>query len=230
MAQSPFGSTSGGCSALPPTLDTATPGHTQVALAWSEVTGATGYKVYYDQAGKAQLTVDSGNTFTYVDTGLTNGVEYCYKVTAYDTTCESGFSNVLCATPQNQGQTTDAAGVDTMETGLWTGKGKNQTFVLTGLFTPGDTVVVRAKVTDVNGNAVANATVEVTIGGPESVTLNSNPSDSQGWAEVSWQTQGPNRKGQGGTTPGLYTASTTNITASGYHWDIVTTSTTFTIQ
>jgi hypothetical protein len=47
---------------------------------------------------------------------------------------------------------------------------------------------------------------------------------------VTWQTQSPNKKGQGGTTPGQYTASTTDVTASGYHWDTVTTNTTFTIQ
>ena len=72
--------------------------------------------------------------------------------------------------------------------------------------------------------------VEMTIGGPETVTLNSNPSDADGWAEASWQTQKPNKKGQGGTTPGSYTASVTNVTASGYHWDGVTTNTTFSIQ
>lgn len=64
----------------------------------------------------------------------------------------------------------------------------------------------------------------------ENVTLNSNPSDVNGWAEVSWNTQSPNRKGQGGTAPGDYTATTTNVTASGYTWNSVTTSVTFTIN
>jgi hypothetical protein len=117
-----------------------------------------------------------------------------------------------------------------METGRWTGKGKNQTFEIANLFTAGDAIVVRAKVVDAAGNPISNATVEVTIGGPESVTLNSNPSGADGWAEATWQTQAPNRKGQGGTTPALYTASTTNVTASGYHWDGVITNTTFTVQ
>jgi hypothetical protein len=66
--------------------------------------------------------------------------------------------------------------------------------------------------------------------GPETVTLNSNPSAVDGWAEITWQTQKPNKKGQGGTNPGQYTASTTNVTASGYHWDSVITNVIFSIQ
>jgi hypothetical protein len=98
-------------------------------------------------------------------------------------------------------------------------------------FNAGDGVVIRARVWDAANNApISNATVEITIGGPETVTLNSNPSAADGWAEATWGTQSPNKKGQGGTAPGSYTASTTNVTASGYHWDGVATSTTFTMQ
>ena len=96
---------------------------------------------------------------------------------------------------------------------------------------PVDSVVIRAYVEDnLSGQPVANATVEITVGGPETVTLNSGPSGADGWAEATWNTQKPNRRGQGGTTPGNYTASTTNVTATGYHWDGVTTKTTFTMQ
>ena len=38
------------------------------------------------------------------------------------------------------------------------------------------------------------------------------------------------RKGQGGTTPGSYTATVTGISATGYHWDGVTTAASFAIQ
>ena len=218
------------CSVLAPTLSTATPGHTQVTLDWSGSAGATGYNIYYDQAGKAQFVDDAGNSTTYVDTGLTNGVEYCYKVTGYDETCESGFSNILCATPTNQGQAGPTAGVSTMETGIYTGKGKNQTFTPQTDFSAGDAIIIRAQVLDESNQPVSNATVEIVIGGPETVTLNSNPSDASGLAEAQWNTQGPNRKGQGGTVAGNYTATTTNVTASGYNWDSATTSITFTIQ
>jgi hypothetical protein len=236
MTQGTWGVPSAGCTAPTPTLLEAIPGNQQVQLNWTEIPGdpnIVGYKLYYDQAGKAQLVADitTAPFNTYTDSGLTNGQQYCYKLTTYySAACESGFSNIECATPQNQGQTTDPAGVTTIQTGLWGGKGKNKTFTLTSTFAPGDAVVIRARVTDASGNPIANATVEVTIGGPETATLNSNPSDADGWAEATWQTQKPNKKGQGGTIPGPYTSTTTNVTASGYHWDSVTTSVHFSIQ
>jgi hypothetical protein len=213
------------CDVPQPSLIDATAGHSQVTLQWSDVAVATGYKVYYDQAGKAQLVADAGSGTMYVDTGLTNGVEYCYKVTAYDATCESGFSNILCSTPENQGQTTPPAGVFWMETGIFTGKGKAKTYSTRETFAAGDGVVIRAYVEDGDGLPVSNATVEITVGGPETVTLNSGPSDGDGLAEATWNTQKPNKRGQGGTAPGEYTATTTNVTATGYHWNGVTTST-----
>jgi len=226
------------CVAPTPSLITATPGNGEVTLTWSDEHTAdpsvTGYNVYYDQAGKAQLVADAGLTTTLTDTGLTNGQEYCYKVTSYyDATCESGFSNIVCAIPNNQGQA--RVGVSTLETGLYetTGKGKNQvtTFVLTNIFTAGDGVVVRATVlNEATQLPVPNATADISISGPEAVSLTTGPSDANGVAEATWNTQAPNKKGVGGTTPGSYTATTTNVTAGGYTWDGVMTSTTFTIQ
>ncbi len=232
MAQATVGTPTGCTPPDPPANLSAAAGNQLVDLAWDPVPGAAGYRVYYDQAGKSQLVADVGGATSYTDTALTNGLEYCYKVTAY-TDCESGFSSIACATPQNQGQTTDPAGVEQMEAGYWSGKGKSQTWVdaSAGPIPAGETVVIRARVVDgVTGLPISNATVEVTVGGPESTVLNSNPSGADGWAEASWNTSAPNRKGQGGTTPGSYTATTTNVTASGYHWDMVTTSTTFSIQ
>jgi hypothetical protein len=217
------------CGVSAPTLNAATPGHTQVTLDWSADNGATGYNVYYDQAGKAQLVADAGDTITYLDSGLTDGVEYCYKVTAYDATCESSFGNILCATPQNQGQTTDPAGVSTMETGIYTGKGKDKTYTAQTTFNAGDGVVIRAYVVDGNGLPIADATVDLLITGPESLTLVTGVSDANGMAEATWQTKAPGKRNPG-TTPGTYTVETKGVTAAGYHWDGVTTSATFTIQ
>ena len=104
-----------------------------------------------------------------------------------------------------------------MVTGVYEGKGQNETFTPQTVFTAGNTVVDLAQVLDANGQPVSNATVEVTIRGPESVTLNSGPSEADGWAEASWQTQKPKWKGQGWTIPGRYTANTTIVTASGYN-------------
>jgi hypothetical protein len=218
------------CSLSAPTLNTATPGHTQVTLEWSAVVGATGYNVYYDQSGKAQHIANAGDTTSFIDTGLTNGVEYCYKVTGYDATCEAGYSNILCAIPENQGQTTDPASVSTMDTGIYTGKGKTKTYTPQTTFSAGDGVVIHAYVVDgVTGLPVADATVDLLITGPESLTLVTGPSDANGMAEITWNTQAP-RKNNSGTTPGTYTVETKAVTVSGYHWDGVTTSTTFSIQ
>ncbi|MGA1839261.1 MAG: fibronectin type III domain-containing protein [bacterium] len=231
MTQATIGT--GGCTVPTPTLLTATPDDKQVIITWQEASGdITGYRLYYDQSGKAQLIVDlQAPASNYVDTGLTNGQEYCYKLTSYNTDCESGFSNILCATPNNQGQTTDPAGVDSMVTGFYSGGGKTKTFSSSTTFQAGTSIVIRAHMIDkITGSPLANATVDIAIDGPETTTLTSGPSDPAGVAEATWNTQAPNRKGQGGTTPGHYTASTIDVKVSGYHWDSVTTSTSFDIQ
>ncbi len=150
-------------------------------------------------------------------------------MTSYDSSCESGFSNILCATPTNPGQV-EFVGADTLTTGKWVkeGKGKNATttFVVNDTFVRGEDVVIQATVT-ANGAPVSGATVNVVITGPESVSLISGPSDAGGIAEVTWNTQAPNNKGAGGTTPGGYTATVTAVTASGFAWDEVATSTLF---
>jgi hypothetical protein len=236
MTQATIGTPPEECTAPVPSMISAAPGHSQVELTWSDELAAdemvAGYKLYYDQAGKAQLIIDIENptVTSYIDSNLTDGVEYCYKVSSYyDDTCESGFSEILCAIPENQGQTTPPAGVTSMEVGYWSGKGKNQTWN-TSPIPAGETVVIRVRVVDTTTDtSISNATVEIVIGGPETVTLNSGPSGADGWAEATWNTKAPGRKNPG-TTPGGYTATTTNVTATGYHWDGVTTSTSFTIQ
>lgn len=221
------------CTAPIPTLISATPSSSQVDLAWSDESGAgaTSYNLYYDQAGKAQLITSTGQT-SYSDTGLTNGLEYCYMVASSDGTCESGLSNIICATPNAPGQEQFVGA--TLSTGRYetTGKGKDKVtvFVQTTAFTAGDEVTVRATVLDDTGLPVPNATVAIGITGPEAVTLTTGPSDVNGLAEVAWQTDAPNRRGQGGTTPGTYTVSTTDVVASGYTWDGAANSTSFTLQ
>ena len=233
MATATWHSTTPICSAPTPTLISATPGNQQVAVEWSDESAdqnVVGYQVYYDQAGKAQLVSLVGfTTTTFTDTSVINGGEYCYKVASLYTDCESGFSNIICAIPNNPGQA--RVGVNQIETGHYTGKGKNQTFTLTDLFSAGDTVVVRAYVVDTGtGLPVANATVDMTISGPEPDILPlSGPSDNAGMVEVSWATTAPNRKGQGGTAPGSYSVTVTNVVAAGFNWDGVTTGTSFTI-
>lgn len=236
MTQATLGVAPAPCGAPVPTLLSAAPAHTQVSLAWSDESAdpnLVGYKVYYDQANKAQWIADINDPAltTFTDTGLTNGVEYCYKVTSFYANCESGFSNILCAIPTNQGQATDPAGVTTIETGIYVGKGPAKTYTPQTTFNAGDTVVMHAYVVDrATGLPLAGATVDLLVTGPETLTLTSGPSDAAGIAEAVWPTKAPGKKNQPGTTPGAYTVETKNVTATGYHWDGVTTSTAFTIQ
>ncbi|MGD8352503.1 MAG: multiheme c-type cytochrome, partial [Nitrospirota bacterium] len=198
MTQSTWGSGPAVCDAPAPTLLSATPGNQEIAIAWSDESadpGVVGYGVYYDQAGKTQLVsqVDGAATTAYTDTGLTNGQEYCYKVTSRYADCESGFGNILCAIPNNQGQA--RIGVDLLETGYYQGKGKHKTFVLTDTFAQGDEVVFRAHVLDAStGLPVEGATVDLSVGGPEATTLSAGPSGSNGLAEATWQTTAPKGK------------------------------------
>jgi hypothetical protein len=80
-----------------------------ITLSWSASDPAplTGYRIYYDQAGKMQFVaaVDAA-TFTYTDSNLKPGIEYCYVVTAFNdcdndqvVDTESGPGNTACAVP-----------------------------------------------------------------------------------------------------------------------------------
>ncbi len=236
MAQATVGTTGGGCTAPTPSLQSATPGNQQVALAWSEEHDAdpavVGYSLYYDQAGKSQLIESLGLVTGYGDTGLSNGQTYCYKVSTRHSVCESGFSNIRCTVPNAAGQLD--AGVASLATGVYqtTGKGKNKTvtFVATSSFAVGDGVVLRGHVEDGTGNPVSGATVTFEISGPETASLSAGPSDTGGAVETVWQTEGPNKKGRGGTPAGTYTATTSNVSVDGYDWNAQGTAVSFSLQ
>ena len=73
-----------------------------VQLAWGAVSGATSYSVKrgLTQTG-TYTTIATGVAATgYVDSGLTNGTTYYYKVSASNTVGESADSNPAFATPQ----------------------------------------------------------------------------------------------------------------------------------
>ena len=225
MASATVGDTPSSCTAPIPSLLMAVPGHAQVTLDWSDVhagdTSVQGYTVYYDQSGKAQQVTQTGTVTTYTDSGLSDGQSYCYKVVSRAGSCESGYSNVLCAVPNSQGH----AQLDTanLATGIYqtSGKGKNRTVVYTETseFAPGDDVIIRVQVSDRDtGLPVQNAVVEITVTGPETLVVSSAPSSADGLAEATWSTQPPNKRGQGGTATGSYTAILDGVTAEGYSW------------
>ena len=172
------------------------------------------------------LTLNADGSFTYIpNTGFTGTDNFTYQ--AKDDTALSNLATVLITVTATGGGNT--AGVDNMETGLITGKGKNQTFTATTVFTQGDTVVIRSLVLDSAGSPVSDATVTTSITGPESTSVTSEPSDASGIAEATWKTSSP-KKGNGGTATGSYTATTSDVTANGFTWDEITTAVNFTLQ
>jgi hypothetical protein len=215
MAQAVAGAPPTGCTAPTPTLLSTTPGNQQIDLTWSNLSSdpeVTGYTVYYDLAGKAQWIADITDPTgtTYTDVGLTNGLEYCYKVSASYLDCESVFSNILCAIPKDQ--QLNSIGVSALTTSPGT------------VFKAGDLVTFEATVSDGNGVATSGAVVTLAITGPNSQTLATEPSNQDGLAIASWQTN------KGKKSRGDYTATVTGVTLPNYVWDGVGTSTTFTIQ
>ncbi|MDX1697515.1 MAG: hypothetical protein R3308_04470, partial [Thiohalobacterales bacterium] len=114
MASVTWGAPPSLCEMTTPALLSATALDKKVSLNWQEIPGdpgIVGYRLYYDQSGKAQLVADlpcppdsqQGCT-VYQDVDLTNGQLYCYKASSYGNYCESEFSNILCATPSPPGQ------------------------------------------------------------------------------------------------------------------------------
>jgi hypothetical protein len=60
--------------------------------------------------------------------------------------------------------------------------------------------------------------VRITITGPETHSLTSEPTDNNGLAEAKWKTVASKKK-RNGTSIGSYTAIVIDVTAEGYEWD-----------
>jgi lysyl oxidase/fibronectin type III domain protein len=135
------------CAATPtppatPTGLTATARDRAVDLNWNDNTDTvTGYKVYRDANAGVSTTASA-----YTDTGLTNGTNYCYRVTAVNGSGgESSPSAQACATPAAPPRVVHIADLDRIA------KGKGRS----GKWEASVTVTVR----DAANGLVAGATV-----------------------------------------------------------------------
>lgn len=225
------------CQAEAPALTDATATPNSITLSWQAVSGAGSYYVYYDQSDKSQFIAEvpcSGEQrCNYTDTGLTSEQSYCYKVTAEVDSCESGFSNVICATTQQPGQTSLAT-VSSITTGsvIRSGKGKNATeeFVAATSFDAGASIIIRMLIEDEAGSPATGASVDLSVTGPLGSNLVSAASGPDGVTEISWDTEAPNRKGNGGTPAGSYTITVTGLNSATHEWDGSAASIDFTLQ
>lgn len=89
---------------LPPAAPTglaATPGSSQIALAWATVSGATGYNVKRSIVSGGSYTVVASNlpSPSYTDMGLTNGTIYYYVVNAMNAGGTGADSSEVAAAP-----------------------------------------------------------------------------------------------------------------------------------
>jgi len=83
-----------------PTGLSAVAGNAEVALSWNPSSGATSYHVKYCAIGNGQSTgIATVSTTNYTNTGLVNGTNYCYVVSALNTAGESPDSSQVTATP-----------------------------------------------------------------------------------------------------------------------------------
>ena len=82
---------------------TVTPGSGLVSLAWTPVSGATSYTVYWaaspDVSRSSTIIPDITGT-GYTHTGLANGTRYYYRITASNAAGESVLSDEVSAVPQ----------------------------------------------------------------------------------------------------------------------------------
>lgn len=88
------------CLLVPATADASA----RATLGWTDATGETGYKVERRSGGVGQPWNQIGpnlaaNTISFVETGLAEGVEHCYRVKAFNSFDPNGVSTPeLCQT------------------------------------------------------------------------------------------------------------------------------------
>ena len=143
-----------------PTGLTATPGDRTVALDWNDNSDAVArYNVY-----RGTTAIANPTSSNYSDTGLTNGTNYCYQVTALDAAGnESAKSSQACATPVGAARAVHVTDID----GAGTRKGKSSNWEVAVTVTIRDAADAAVSGATVSGNwsgGLAGAASGVTAG------------------------------------------------------------------
>ena len=106
-----------------PTNVRVTPGPVQLIVAWTEATGATGYKIQWKSGGQSyntfdrQTTVSGGSTTTYTIENLTIGTTYTVRVLAtLSGGTDSDPSDEVMGTPQRIDYDADGNGLIDIKT------------------------------------------------------------------------------------------------------------------
>ncbi|HVL87584.1 MAG TPA: fibronectin type III domain-containing protein [Candidatus Thermoplasmatota archaeon] len=97
-----------------PTGLAATAGHTQASLSWNAPSSnggepITSYRVYRGTTCASRSFLANASGTTYQDTGLTNGQEYCYAVSAVNVVNEGAQSSVATVVPHTVATAPQAA-------------------------------------------------------------------------------------------------------------------------
>ncbi|MCX7143378.1 MAG: fibronectin type III domain-containing protein [Proteobacteria bacterium] len=147
-----------------PTGATATGGASQATLAWSAVTGAASYNVYWSTTSGVTTTTGTriaGVSSPYVQTGLTASTTYFYVVTALNSAGESGPSVQASATTSAPTATVPDAPAGVSATGgakqvsvAWSAVSSATSYNLYWSAASGVTVASGTKVTGVSSPAV----------------------------------------------------------------------------
>ncbi len=83
----------------PPAPITVTPGDHEAWVGWGASAGATSYNVYASNNGTYTKIASNVTTLAYLDTGLTDGVDYSFYATAVNSAGEGMPSLVIDITP-----------------------------------------------------------------------------------------------------------------------------------
>jgi fibronectin type 3 domain-containing protein len=89
-----------GVPAVPGSLTATTVSTSQINLAWADTSGnETGFKIERSTSTSpwAQIATTGANVASYASTGLTGATTYSYRVRAYNTSGDSGYSNTASA-------------------------------------------------------------------------------------------------------------------------------------